>query len=48
MILGSGWGGYSILKKIDTKNYDVVVVSPRLIKFFIKNIQYIFLKILLF
>lgn len=29
VILGSGWGSVSLLKKIDTSNYNVVVVSPR-------------------
>ncbi|VDC01554.1 unnamed protein product [Peniophora sp. CBMAI 1063] len=28
VILGSGWGGYGILRSIDTKRYDVTVVSP--------------------
>uniref|UniRef100_A0A060TAJ6 NADH:ubiquinone reductase (non-electrogenic) n=1 Tax=Blastobotrys adeninivorans TaxID=409370 RepID=A0A060TAJ6_BLAAD len=29
VILGSGWGSVSLLKKIDTSNYNVVVISPR-------------------
>ncbi|KAK9365511.1 hypothetical protein V1509DRAFT_632857 [Lipomyces kononenkoae] len=29
VILGSGWGSVSLLKKIDTENYNVVVISPR-------------------
>ena len=29
MILGTGWGSVSLLKKLDTDNYNVVVVSPR-------------------
>ncbi|KAK6192799.1 hypothetical protein SNE40_004210 [Patella caerulea] len=29
VILGTGWGGYSVLKNIDKKKYDVIVVSPR-------------------
>lgn len=29
VILGSGWGSVSLLKKIDTSNYNVIVVSPR-------------------
>lgn len=29
VILGTGWGSYSVLSNIDTKLYDVVVVSPR-------------------
>lgn len=29
VILGSGWGSISLLKKLDTKKYNVVVVSPR-------------------
>jgi NADH:ubiquinone reductase (non-electrogenic) len=29
VILGSGWGSVSLLKKINTTNYNVVVVSPR-------------------
>ncbi|KAI1180358.1 hypothetical protein F4777DRAFT_312138 [Nemania sp. FL0916] len=29
VILGSGWGSVSLLKKLDTANYNVVVVSPR-------------------
>ncbi|KAJ3553506.1 hypothetical protein NP233_g12626 [Leucocoprinus birnbaumii] len=28
VILGSGWGGYGLLKGIDKERYDVVVVSP--------------------
>lgn len=26
---GTGWGSVSLLKKLDTQNYNVVVVSPR-------------------
>ena len=29
IVLGSGWACYSVLKKIDTKKYDVILVSPR-------------------
>uniref|UniRef100_H2Z3K7 FAD/NAD(P)-binding domain-containing protein n=1 Tax=Ciona savignyi TaxID=51511 RepID=H2Z3K7_CIOSA len=29
VILGTGWGSYSVLKHIDKNKYDVVVVSPR-------------------
>ncbi len=29
VILGSGWGSYSVLKTINKNKYDVVVVSPR-------------------
>ncbi|KAG0237793.1 NADH:ubiquinone oxidoreductase [Actinomortierella wolfii] len=29
VILGSGWGAVSLLKKINTDDYNVVVVSPR-------------------
>ncbi|KAK2755090.1 NADH:ubiquinone oxidoreductase [Arachnomyces sp. PD_36] len=29
VILGSGWGSISLLKKLDTSNYNVVVISPR-------------------
>ncbi|ANB12549.1 NADH-ubiquinone reductase (H(+)-translocating) NDE1 [Sugiyamaella lignohabitans] len=29
VILGSGWGSVSLLKTINTSNYNVVVVSPR-------------------
>ncbi|KAF8465264.1 hypothetical protein BDZ91DRAFT_772238 [Kalaharituber pfeilii] len=29
VILGSGWGSVSLLKKLDTSNYNVIVVSPR-------------------
>ena len=28
-ILGSGWGATSLLKELDTAEYNVVVVSPR-------------------
>lgn len=27
--IGSGWGSVSLLKKLDTSNYNVVVISPR-------------------
>ncbi|KAA8651914.1 alternative NADH-dehydrogenase [Aspergillus tanneri] len=29
VVLGTGWGSISLLKKLDTENYNVVVVSPR-------------------
>lgn len=29
IILGSGWGAISLLKEIDTKNYNVSIISPR-------------------
>lgn len=29
VILGSGWGAVSLLKKLDTENYNVTVISPR-------------------
>ncbi|KAH8599601.1 hypothetical protein B0O99DRAFT_649265 [Bisporella sp. PMI_857] len=29
VILGSGWGAVSLLKKLDTENYNVIVISPR-------------------
>lgn len=29
VVLGSGWGAVSLLKKLDTENYNVVVISPR-------------------
>ncbi|KAK3776038.1 hypothetical protein RRG08_044422 [Elysia crispata] len=29
LILGTGWGSYSVFKTIDKKLYDVMVVSPR-------------------
>lgn len=29
VILGTGWGSYSVLKKVDKKLYDVIVISPR-------------------
>ena len=29
VILGTGWAGYSLLKHVDKKLFDVVVVSPR-------------------
>ncbi|KXJ16728.1 probable NADH dehydrogenase [Exaiptasia diaphana] len=29
VILGTGWGSYSVLKHIDKKLFDVIVVSPR-------------------
>ncbi|ORY77229.1 pyridine nucleotide-disulfide oxidoreductase-domain-containing protein [Leucosporidium creatinivorum] len=28
VILGSGWGGYELLRKVDKNAYDVVLVSP--------------------
>ena len=29
VILGTGWGSYSVLRSINKKLYDVIVVSPR-------------------
>ncbi|BFZ57709.1 NADH:ubiquinone oxidoreductase [Savitreella phatthalungensis] len=29
VLLGSGWGSCSMLKKLDTENYNVIVISPR-------------------
>ncbi|EME86178.1 uncharacterized protein MYCFIDRAFT_88293 [Pseudocercospora fijiensis CIRAD86] len=29
VVLGTGWGSVSLLKKLDTQNYNVVVISPR-------------------
>jgi NADH:ubiquinone reductase (non-electrogenic) len=29
IILGSGWGGLSCAKEIDTNRYEVILVSPR-------------------
>ncbi|KAK3721531.1 NADH:ubiquinone oxidoreductase [Vermiconidia calcicola] len=29
VVLGTGWGSVSLLKKLDTTNYNVVVISPR-------------------
>ncbi|KAI9369258.1 hypothetical protein BJX61DRAFT_545736 [Aspergillus egyptiacus] len=29
VILGTGWGSVSLLKKLDTENFNVVVISPR-------------------
>lgn len=29
LILGTGWGSYSVLKQIDKKKFDAIVVSPR-------------------
>ncbi|KAF2028847.1 FAD/NAD(P)-binding domain-containing protein [Setomelanomma holmii] len=29
VVLGTGWGAVSLLKKLDTENYNVIVVSPR-------------------
>lgn len=29
VILGTGWGSYSVLKNINKKLYDVIVISPR-------------------
>ncbi|KAJ6160606.1 External alternative NADH-ubiquinone oxidoreductase [Penicillium chermesinum] len=28
VVLGTGWGSVSLLKKLDTENYNVIVVSP--------------------
>ncbi|KAI9795428.1 MAG: NADH:ubiquinone oxidoreductase [Piccolia ochrophora] len=29
VILGTGWGSVSLLKKLDTEHYNVIVISPR-------------------
>ncbi|PGH17629.1 hypothetical protein AJ79_00990 [Helicocarpus griseus UAMH5409] len=29
VVLGTGWGSVSFLKRLDTENYNVVVISPR-------------------
>ncbi len=29
VILGTGWGSYSVLRNVDKKLYDVIVISPR-------------------
>ena len=29
VILGTGWGSYSVLRKADKKLFDVIVISPR-------------------
>lgn len=29
VILGTGWGSYSVLKTIDKNKFDVIVISPR-------------------
>ncbi|KAJ2899043.1 putative external mitochondrial NADH-ubiquinone oxidoreductase 1 precursor [Zalerion maritima] len=29
VVLGTGWGSVSLLKKLDTENYNVIVISPR-------------------
>lgn len=29
VILGTGWSGFALLKNIDKRKYDVIVVSPR-------------------
>lgn len=29
LVTGSGWGSVSLLKKLDTENYNVIVISPR-------------------
>ncbi|KKF92406.1 External alternative NADH-ubiquinone oxidoreductase mitochondrial [Ceratocystis platani] len=29
VVLGTGWGSVSLLKNIDTSNYNIVVISPR-------------------
>ncbi|KAK0646631.1 hypothetical protein B0T16DRAFT_330765 [Cercophora newfieldiana] len=29
VVLGTGWGSVSLLKRLDTENYNVVVISPR-------------------
>lgn len=28
-VTGTGWGSVSLLKKLDTENYNVIVISPR-------------------
>ena len=29
VILGTGWGSYSVLRKVDKKLFDAIVISPR-------------------
>jgi NADH:ubiquinone reductase (non-electrogenic) len=29
VVLGTGWGSVALLKKLDTENYNVIVISPR-------------------
>jgi NADH:ubiquinone reductase (non-electrogenic) len=29
LLIGTGWGAVSLLKKLDTENYNVIVISPR-------------------
>ena len=29
VILGSGWGGYSLLRTVDKKVFDVICITPR-------------------
>lgn len=29
VILGTGWGSFNVLKRVNHKLYDVIVVSPR-------------------
>ena len=29
IVVGTGWGGYSVLRNVDKKLFDVIVVSPR-------------------
>ncbi|KAK3905572.1 hypothetical protein C8A05DRAFT_41481 [Staphylotrichum tortipilum] len=29
VVLGTGWGSVSLLKRLDTENYNVIVISPR-------------------
>lgn len=29
VILGTGWGGYSLLRNINKKLFDVICISPR-------------------
>ena len=29
VILGTGWGSYSVLRKVDKRRFDAIVVSPR-------------------
>ena len=29
VVLGTGWGGYSVVRKANKKHFDVIVISPR-------------------
>ena len=29
VVMGTGWGGYNLSRKIDTSIYDLTVISPR-------------------